>query len=355
MALITRRKFIGAVGAATLLGTGAQAAGLNYAEREEVRIWAAETSEKYGLPFEWVLKSLGRARYSGETERIMSRPKLTATNKPKNWLQHKEQMVNAERILKGRRFLQTNDLALRAAWQRWTIPPEIITAVIGIETIYGKSMGRHRVVDVLSTLSFDYKRRAAYFQNELAVFLALCYTRHENPRSIFGSFAGAIGMCQFMPSNIVKLGVDLDGDGVVNLRTSPTDAIGSVANYLATIGWNNELPIVWECEADDSLMQELSAGGLTPNTTLQNALDAGVEVLEWMNAPGDTEVLLIDLPTVDKSGKPGNLWRLGTKNFSTLLDYNRSYFYAESVRELALAIRSNEKTGDWRETLGIFF
>ena len=317
-----------------------------YHKRPEVQAWAERVaSENPELTVTWILDALSRARYVGRTERIMKKPALTASPKPRNWLAHKQTFVNAERIYRGKRFIEQYAPTLRYASERWQVPAPIIAGIIGIETTFGKNQGRYRVFDTLCTLSFDYTRRATYFRNELCALLKICQQRDLPPHHLYGSFAGAIGLCQFMPSNILKLGVDLDRDGIVNLRDSAVDAIGSVANFLNHYGWDNSLPIVWECQTNMATAKRLGCCAASLTTTLQNALDAGVRVKAPLNASPDTPVLVVDLPIELPMEKRDTLWRLGTVNFAALLQYNRSFFYAESVRELAIALSKGDDEG----------
>ncbi|HBC69022.1 MAG TPA: hypothetical protein DCZ56_01560 [Sutterella sp.] len=339
---LSRRLFIAGSGLCLLrpsLALSEQNEWTPYHRRPEVQAWAEiVAAENPELSVAWILEALSRARYAGRTERIMKKPALTASPKPRNWLAHKQVFVNAERIYRGRRFIEQYAPTLRYAAERWQVPAPIIASIIGIETTFGKNMGRYRVIDTLSTLSFDYTRRSAYFRDELCALLKICIRRGLAPHKIYGSFAGAIGLCQFMPTNILKLGVDLDQDGLVNLRTSAPDAIGSVANFLHHYGWDKKLPVVWECETNMATAMRLGCCSATLTTTLQNALDAGVRVAEPMNAPPETAVMVVDLPIELPMEKRDTLWRLGTVNFAALLQYNRAFFYAESVRELALAL-----------------
>ncbi len=310
---------------------------VNYAKRDDVRLWAAQVSESRAIPFSWLIGALSQGRPSDTTRRIMSRPAITASSTPKDWFRHRRNYVNASRVADGLAFIDANGAAFTEAWQRFRVPPQIVAAVIGIETNYGRRMGSIPTLDALCTLSFDYTRRAAFFQKELESFLTLTWRAGVEPRSVKGSFAGALGICQFMPSNIEKLGVDLDGDGVVNLSQSPADAIGSAANYLNKVGWDTTLPVSWPCDVPASAARIFDTGEPRLTTTLQNLLDAGVEMPSPLPYPPSLKVLLVSLPAGDKT-----LYRVGTPNFATLLDYNRSFFYAQSVSDLADSLQAGE-------------
>lgn len=340
-----RRRALLAVTAVLALGAGslspARTRPANFAERPEVQEWASAAASQRGVPRDWILDVLSEAKHVRTSKAIMSRPPRTASSAPANWYAHKKAFIEPIRIRRGVDFLAANADWMDAAVKRWGVPAEIIASVMGIETIYGDRTGHFVTVDVLATLSFDYLRRAAFFREELSALLKLCYTNDLDPRQVKGSFAGAIGMCQFMPRNILKYGVDLDGDGRIDLDDSEADCIGSVAHYLASFGWDPSVPVEVNCSATEEIGAKLKAGSHTINTTVGDALAAGVRLQGAApEMPLSTPAVLVRLPIVDANGQPGALWRLGTKNFVSLLRYNPSYFYAESVSELAQAIRA---------------
>ncbi len=325
----------------------AEEGGDDYSKRLIARVWAEKIAARHKLNLNWILETLSKARHVMTSKKTMDRSSTEKAAKPvKNWTNHKNLMVTEERIEKGARFMRTHAAALEKAQDLWEVPPLIITAIIGVETIYGKSLGRYRALDVLATLSFDHERRAEYFQSELEAFFVLCAKSQVNPLTVQSSFAGAIGMPQFMPSNILRYGFDLDGDGKINIRYSAADAIGSTAKFLKEAGWDSELPVEWPCRANGFHAADLNSGGIVANTTLQNLLDAGVEPLGCVKVKATTPALLIDLPYIDSDGKNSVHWYIGTVNFATLLKYNRSYFYAQSVYELSEAIEEKLNAPD---------
>ncbi|MCF0253984.1 MAG: lytic murein transglycosylase [Duodenibacillus sp.] len=311
-----------------------------FAARLAVRAWADEVSRERGIPYAWICEQLGRARHVNSSVRLMTPQPSSAPRKPKNWLAHRQIFVTPERIRRGRAFLAEHAADFEAAERRWGVPSAVVAAIIGVETNFGRNTGGYRVLDVLCTLSFDYLRRAEFFRKELASLLEVCHSSGLPVTAVTGSYAGATGLCQFMPSNIIRYGVDFDGDGRVDLSGSPADAIASVANYLAGAGWKPGLPVAWRCRATEEQARDLGLGGIRANTTLQNVLDAGVEMDEPPEAPPATPVLLVNLPVVAAEGRTDTLWRVGTQNFACILDYNHAYFYAEAVRELAAALAS---------------
>ncbi|MCS7101435.1 MAG: lytic murein transglycosylase, partial [Burkholderiaceae bacterium] len=205
------------------------------------------------------------------------------------------------------------------------------------ETHFGRVLGGHRTLDVLLTLAFDYTRRADFYREELAHFLLLCHERRLDPLALRGSYAGALGLPQFMPSSIRGFALDFDGDGRVDLAANAADAVGSVGNYLAAHGWRADLPVALPAQADSEVLEILGRGiravyRWRDVAALGVAIDGALE--------DEARVLLIDLPYVTADGAEGVQWRIGTVNFSALLHYNRSYFYAAAVVELAQAIRA---------------
>ena len=305
----------------------------NYVKRREVQAWIRETAAMTGMPASDIQAVLAKARFSPLSARLTQSPQRTSTAKPGNWYAHRKNFLASATIRAGRQFASRRKALLKELERDSGVPGEILCAVIGVETRFGQLMGNVRTLDALVTLSFDYTRRAQYFQSELASFLTWCDKENINPLTVKGSFAGAVGLCQFMPSNILKYGVDHDKDGSVRLRSSAEDALASVANYLMQEGWNASLPITWPCRVESAAAKQLYTGGIVTNTTIEKAIIAGVEIEAPVSASPQTPVLLVKLEI------PGGcLWRLGTENFAALLHYNRSYFYAETVRELALEI-----------------
>jgi membrane-bound lytic murein transglycosylase B len=261
--------------------------------------------------------------------------------KPKNWQAYSERFIEPIRINAGVRFWNENAALLARAEALYGVPAEIIVGILGIETIYGRDTGRFRVMDVLTTLAFAYPEspnrndRMQFFRSELEKTLLLARKENIDPFSLLGSFAGAVGMPQFMPSNILKYGVDFDGDGIVDLRNSAADAIGSVANFLANHGWDRDAagPSVFPAEVAPSLAWEPLLGGLEARYEPAELRGAGVVTRSPL--PEQRRYGLIDL---QNGAAPTEYWVANT-NFFAITKYNRSYFYAMSVVELGRAVR----------------
>jgi len=326
-----RRSFLVAL-AALALARPAQARS-PYVGRPEVQQFVEELAATHGFDRARLERWLRDARYSASVERLMQPPIPFGQ---RNWLEYRQRYLDPARVQAGVDFWQTHRAALARAEEEYGVPAEIIVAVIGVETYFGRITGNFRTLDVFTTLTFDYLRRADFYRAEFIEFLLLAREQRRDPLSYRGSFAGAIGLPQFMPGSIRRWGVDFDGDSRIDLLASPTDAIGSVANFLVGHGWQRDLPIVFEAEADESIVDALGRG-IEARTTWSAALSAGVRTEALL--PLDTAVIVIDLPQLDSNGQPSRTYRVGTVNFSAILHYNRSYFYATAVTELAAAVR----------------
>lgn len=266
------------------------------------------------------------------------------SSKPKDWQSYRARVIDPVRIDNGITFWKEHASDLRRAQKQYGVPAEVIVAIIGVETRFGRYTGNFRVMDVLTTLAFDYPAapnrtsRMAFFMRELEQTLLLARESNIDPLSLQGSFAGAVGLPQFMPGSIRAYGIDFDGDGVVDLRNSPVDAIGSVANFLKEHGWKEGQPTVFPATIpasdNDNAWKSLLGRGLKAISNV-NAL-ANVNITSPVKLPDDVRYGLIDLPNVDR---PTEYW-LVTDNFYAITQYNRSYFYAMSVVDFSHALRA---------------
>jgi len=263
----------------------------------------------------------------------------------RSWLTYRARFVNEARAAEGAEFWRRNAAALARAEKEHGVPEEIIVAIIGVETVYGRQMGTWRVIDALCTLAFDYPPRAEFFRGELEQYLLFAREQGLDVFSVKGSYAGAIGIPQFMPGSYRRFAVDFDGDGATNLRASEADAIGSVANFLAKHGWRRgekiELPArvagAGEAGGTGSTYRALLDIGIEPKTRLAELRRYGVETRA--DLPLDTPVALIEL---ESAGAPTE-YRLGLRNFYVLTRYNRSVLYASAVHDLAQEIRNSKR------------
>jgi membrane-bound lytic murein transglycosylase B len=226
------------------------------------------------------------------------------------------------------------------------VPPEIVVGIVGVETIYGRQMGNFRVIDALSTLAFDFPTgrsdRSDFFKDELENWFVLCKSEGVGPLEWKSSYAGAIGMAQFMPSSFNKYAVDLDGDGHVDLRHSAADVIGSVANYLAEFGWRRGLPVRFAVKPpDDAQMRAtLLSADVVPSFSAAEMIERGA-VLPPMAAAVQDELALVEL----QNGPVAPSYVVGTANFYAITRYNRSSYYAMAVVELGESIRRDRMLG----------
>ncbi|GAB2910621.1 lytic murein transglycosylase B [Paraburkholderia jirisanensis] len=266
----------------------------------------------------------------------------------KNWRAYQARFLDQVRINAGVKFWRNNQATLQRAYEQFGVPPEVVVGIIGVETLYGRYMGNFRVLDALTTLSFDYPDtpnradRQATFRKNLADYLVWTRDSQLDPTSVLGSYTGAIGIPQFLPSSIVQYAVDYDGDGTIDLRTSQADAIGSVANYLKQNGWETGRPVVWNIASDagsQGIAQAAATGQPEPRWTLEQLLRAGLLMNEPslnLTAEASSPVTVVDLPT---PGRPTE-YVLGLKNFYVLTRYNRSFFYALTVYQLGQRVKA---------------
>ncbi|MBI5918320.1 MAG: lytic murein transglycosylase B [Nitrosomonadales bacterium] len=255
---------------------------------------------------------------------------ISVPNMARPWPEYRASFVNARRISAGKKFWQQHRLALRRAERRYGVPAEIIAAVIGVETIYGGNTGNFRTLDALTTLAFEYPRRASFFRGELEQYLLLAREQDFNLLAVQGSYAGALGIPQFMPGSYRKYAVDFNGDGKIDLLRTPEDAIGSVAHYLKEYGWKKGEPIAVRARVSD----EQCPGEIESARSLSEWREIGVEPVAHQTLHGDKSALLLDFTVPD-----GKEFWLGFDNFYAITRYNNSYYYAMSVYQLAEALR----------------
>ncbi|WP_027804011.1 lytic murein transglycosylase B [Paraburkholderia dilworthii] len=272
----------------------------------------------------------------------------------KNWRVYQSRFLDQIRINAGIRFWRANQATLQRAYEEFGVPPEVIVGILGVETIYGRFMGNFRVLDALTTLSFDYPNtvnradRQATFRKNLEDYLVWTRDSQIDPTTVLGSYTGAIGIPQFLPSSIVQYAVSYDGNKEIDLRTSQADAIGSVANYLRQNGWENGRPVVWKIGTDAGSLgvaQAAADGAPEPHWPLAQLLRAGLLLNEPdLNVASEagTPVTVVDLPSPGR----GTEFMLGLKNFYVLTRYNRSFFYALAVYQLGERIKSQMQASD---------
>lgn len=312
-----------------------------YAEREDVKAFIDEMATEYRYE---------RATLDALFHVTQPIPSVLKAIRPpadpgiRSWRTYRSRFVEPVRIAAGKKFMQRYATELAAAEARFGVPAEIIAAIIGVETIYGKHTGSYTTFSALTTLAFDYPPRAKLFRQELIELLLLAREENRPILSYTGSYAGALGLPQFMPSSRRKYALDFDNDGKIDLATSAADAIGSAANFLAEHGWEKGGPIAQPVTVSGDGIQALLDEGITPQRRPSEFAARQVQIQKV--GAGDTAAngqlsdqpaALIDLVTPDAPTE----YRLGYRNFYVITRYNRSSFYAAAVMDLADALKKS--------------
>ena len=310
---------------------GAPAGRNSYANRPDVQLFVREMAEHHGFVGSELAYLFARVRRQQSALQAIAPPK---DPRARSWQAYRARFVNEARIREGVAFWQNHATVLERAAREQGIPEEIVVAILGIETLYGRNSGGYRVIDALVTLAFDYPPRAEYFRSELEQYLLFARDQGIDVFSVKGSYAGAIGIPQFMPGSYRRYAVDFDGDGVIDLRASPADAIGSVANFLRQHGWRPGEPIALPAHVNGAAHHAMLDAGIEPKFPMRELRHYGVETRTGLAL--ETPVALVDFET---PGAPTE-YRLGLPNFYVLTRYNRASFYAAAVMDLAAAIRA---------------
>lgn len=293
-----------------------------------------------GLDRQYVQSVLASARYVSVAARAILPP---ASPSVRSWSRYRARFVEQQRIQAGLAFWDQNRAVLARAQAQYGVPASVIVSIIGVETFYGRVMGDFRILDALATLGFDFpsdapRDRSEFFQEQLAEYLLFCKERGLDPRTLRGSFAGAIGLPQFMPGSIRRFAVAADG-GTPDLVNHRDDAVMSVANFLVQHGWQRDLP-VFSPRGLPANPAPLVDGGLAPTldwTALQQA--GAVLPPEASGTWSALKLGIIDLVDGDTGSAE---YRLALPNFFVITQYNRSYFYAASVADLAQALEAGQ-------------
>jgi membrane-bound lytic murein transglycosylase B len=315
----------------------AEVVGAGYAHHDGVASFAAAVAARRDLDEAWVLRALKQARRVPTVQRlIMPPPAGTA----KNWAAYRERFVEPQRINAGLAWWRANAAWLNDAEARWGVPAEIIVAIVGVETYYGRISGGFRIIDALATLSFDFppgrSDRSSFFRSELEEFLVWARREGLDPTSVKGSFAGAIGLPQFMPGSINRFAIDFDGDGHIDLVTHPPDVVGSVAHFLAQHGWEKGLPTHYAVKVpvDSSDRAALLGPDIVPTFSAAQFAERGA-LLDEAGRAHEGLLALVEL----QNGAAAPSYVAGTKNFYVVTRYNWSSYYALAVIELAQALK----------------
>lgn len=303
----------------------------NYADSDEVRAFIEEMAERPDFEQEELEQLFAEARFREDIIERISSP----AERVLSWGEYRDLFITEERIEAGFDFMNEYQDALTRAEDETGVPAEIITAIIGVETFYGRHRGTHRVIDALSTLAFDYPPRSDFFRSELREFLLLSREQGFDPLELKGSYAGAMGYGQFISSSYRHYAIDFDDDGVADILDNPVDAIGSVANYFAEHDWRADGPINQRVEAGEEARQQLTQDDLRPRHRVAEARSLGLTVNEQLT--DDAPVKLLVLETDD-----GEETWLAYHNFYVITRYNHSDLYAMAITELAEALTEQE-------------
>lgn len=305
--------------------------GGDFANNPNAQQFIDKMVNKHGFNRQQLQEILSQAKRLDSVLRLMDNQAPTTSVKPPSgpngaWLRYRKKFITPDNVQNGVVFWNQYEDALNRAWQVYGVPPEIIVGIIGVETRWGRVMGKTRILDALATLSFNYPRRAEYFSGELETFLLMARDEQDDPLNLKGSFAGAMGYGQFMPSSYKQYAVDFSGDGHINLW-DPVDAIGSVANYFKAHGWvkgdqvavmaNGQAPGLPNGFKTRYSISQLAAAGLTPQQPLGNHQQASL--------------LRLDVGT-------GYQYWYGLPNFYTITRYNHRTHYAMAVWQLGQAV-----------------
>ena len=312
--------------AACLLAGEALAQSAPYGERREVQAFIQEMVQRHGFIETELNYLFSRVRRTDQVLEAIERP----AEKTRTWREYRAPFMEERRIADGFAFWRSHRAALTRAEKTYGVPAEVIVAIIGVETFYGRNTGKWRVVDALTTLAFDYPARSSFFRSELESYLLFARDGNLDVFAMRGSYAGAMGLPQFMPSSARRYAVDFDKDGTVDLRRSATDAIGSVGSFLRQHGWRKGGPVLVAARVSGDAWRPLAGSGFEPKVPVEKWLEAGVQIekpgLEELNA------VLVELDAGDV--------RLGFRNFYVITRYNRSAMYAAAVNDLSQALRT---------------
>ena len=305
----------------------------SYAQHPLTAPFIQEMSEEFGFLSEPLQAIFANAQRKQAILDAISRP----AERVKQWKEYRPIFITQSRVDKGLEFWSKNQDALQRAEQEYGVPAEFIVAIIGVETIYGGNTGSYRVIDALSTLAFDYPPRAPFFRQQLKEYLLLTREEQVDPLTLKGSYAGAMGLPQFMPGSFRAYAVDFDHDGHIDIWQNPTDAVGSVANYFIKHGWQPGQPVVVRADLKNIALAEKGlSDSLDPKITVQQ-----LQKLSW--TPRISLDATQNVTAFRLEAEQGHEYWIGLANFHAITRYNRSVMYAMAVNQLAELLAAARK------------
>jgi len=304
----------------------------NVSANSEISVSQDEFISQMAEKHDFDLESLGKVL----KQTIVSQTILDAISRPAEkkltWHQYRKIFIQKKRINEGVDFMKKNEAKLSEAEKKFGVPAEIITAIIGVETFYGRIAGSYRVVDALNTLAFHYPKRANFFRSEFEQFLLLAREQGFDPLSLKGSYAGAMGMPQFISSSYRHYAIDFDGDDTIDIWNNSNDVIGSVANYFSEHGWKKGKPVIVKVEVEGDSHKAALEGGLKPDIEASDLERLGIKSSSSYEKGEKLKLFKYKLE------KNSEYW-LAHKNFYVITRYNHSSLYAMAVYQLAMNIK----------------
>lgn len=301
----------------------------DYSQHPQAKAFIDEMVAQHGFKREEVVSLLERAERQQSILDAIARPAEQA----KPWKDYRKLFVTNDRVQQGVNFWREHAQTLARAEREFGVSPAIIVAILGVETRYGRNTGSYRVLDALATLSFDYPPRSPFFRSQLVEFMLMAREQKLTTEKVLGSYAGAMGYGQFMPSSYRKFAVDFNGDGTVDIVNNIEDAIGSVANYLKEFGWQHNAPIVVRANVPNPLPEGLLKDTLEPVTSLADYRRKGVTTSAPLPDSTNAALFMLD-------GDNGPEYWLALNNFYTITRYNRSQMYSMAVVQLSEAVNA---------------
>ncbi|WP_226506302.1 MULTISPECIES: lytic murein transglycosylase B [Pseudomonas] len=317
-------RYVPWVGLVGILGSSQHAAAGDYEGSPQVAQFVGEMTRDYGFAGEQLMGVFREVERKQSILDAISRP----AEKVKPWKDYRPIFITDARIARGVDFWRQHEVALARAEKEYGVPASVIVSIIGVETFFGRNTGNYRVIDALSTLAFDYPARSDFFRKELREFLLMSREEQLDPLTIKGSYAGAMGLPQFMPSSFRAYAVDFDGDGHINIWSDPDDAIGSVASYFQRHGWVAGEPVVSQATVRGDQADSGLSPGIDPVKTVGE-----LRALGWSSHDALRDDMSVTAFRLDGANGP-EYW-MGLKNFYAITRYNRSVMYAMAVHQLA--------------------